>query len=192
VILCLIAPVPADAGPRNEKVYCIQGSPTGTPWDWEIRAGGMPTVLASAAGLSVPSAGTTADLRDTFVSSINNAAGLPPWLFAQEAPITAPCTSSDAAFLIAGQDPFDLWAGPTGSLLLVGPGLVNAVSFNPQIFQLPEPGGAPTLVAGGVAVILLARRSARTRGRSRAGQVSGRDRTYGLDRPADCGRASPG
>lgn len=165
--LCLLCASLASAGPKNQREYCVRGSPDNTPWDWEIRAPGSGPVMASDAGLQVSAAGSTDDLRDTFVDSINAAAGLPPWIFAGALtpPLTAPCDAGagDRGFYIAAQDDYDLWVEDQGSGMLVQvvPGVLNAVQFNPEIFLVPEPGAPIMLLAGAVELSILSRRRRR-------------------------------
>jgi hypothetical protein len=156
-LLALLLGASASAGPKNQKTYCISGTSNGGTWGWELEDAMTFATLATQSGLSVGSGQPASALRDTFVGSMAGLEAAPPYFFVR-ATNDPSCPSPDAAFFISGQDDFNLLVTPSGGgpATIVGPSI--AVSFNPDIIQVPEPGTHAMLLAGVWALIGLTRR----------------------------------
>jgi len=164
----LTSPLESNAGVNTvtDNEYCIWGQPTGTDWSWEI---GNPVLLYEDVD-GVPSTGTTEDVRDAFVHSINWAARNSGTVFPFAEPMDTltNCTPWGVPFRVRALSQFDstLYVGPSGGTLSpVIPGLINVgVEFNPIIWiPAPEPGFVAMAAPGALA---LAAMSGRRRRRS--------------------------
>jgi hypothetical protein len=145
------SPTPTPASPTptpdpiaSQKVFCVSGTSTGVPWEWQITHGGGPTTIGPGSLGPVPSGQGGEAFAAAFAAGIN----APPGVVAQQ--LAAP-QSNCFSLQLQGTLDFEFFVRtPVG-----GPGPFCQVTgnpagcpFNPTITELLGVGGAIGLLGG--------------------------------------------